>query len=180
MYNKYPNPNPNGRPLIDCKGCGKRLENGAKGYCKKCYKNIYWKPKSQTCKNCERDRPHQAFGLCVTCYNRLHHYDYIKAYNAKKYYGISLEKLRRFTKKCIVCGFSKIVELHHLDGNRKNNYRGNLVGLCPNCHKMIHSYAFFDEIINILKKKGYGVSKCKPSTFLSERKKIAEENARNA
>jgi hypothetical protein len=31
-------------------------------------------------------------------------------------------------------------ELEHIDGNRKNNSRYNLVGLCPNCHSLSFSW----------------------------------------
>lgn len=42
-------------------------------------------------------------------------------------------------KKCIICGEDKIVEVHHFDGNRDNNFPENLVPLCPNHHQYIHS-----------------------------------------
>lgn len=41
--------------------------------------------------------------------------------------------------KCIVCGFDKIVEVHHYDHNHDNNDPSNLVPLCPNHHQMMHS-----------------------------------------
>jgi predicted restriction endonuclease len=39
---------------------------------------------------------------------------------------------------CAYCGFGvpEILEVAHLDGNRSNNEIGNLIILCPNCHKM--------------------------------------------
>jgi hypothetical protein len=39
---------------------------------------------------------------------------------------------------CAHCGFGvpAVLEVAHLDGNRNNNEVGNLVILCPNCHKM--------------------------------------------
>ena len=39
---------------------------------------------------------------------------------------------------CAHCGFGipSILEVAHLDGNRKNNDPGHLAILCPNCHKM--------------------------------------------
>jgi len=41
--------------------------------------------------------------------------------------------------KCIICGFDKIVAIHHIDENRKNNKPSNLIPLCPNHHEMVHS-----------------------------------------
>ena len=39
---------------------------------------------------------------------------------------------------CAHCGFGipSVLEVAHLDGKRLNNEVGNLVILCPNCHKM--------------------------------------------
>lgn len=56
-------------------------------------------------------------------------------------------------KECIICGFDKIVDVHHIDKNHKNNDPKNLVPLCPNHHKMMHTYAYKDETIIELNKK---------------------------
>ncbi len=45
-------------------------------------------------------------------------------------------------KICCVCGFDKVVHVHHLDNNRDNNKKENLVPLCPNHHAMIHNKKF--------------------------------------
>lgn len=39
---------------------------------------------------------------------------------------------------CAHCGFGvpAVLEVAHIDGDRTNNAVGNLVILCPNCHKM--------------------------------------------
>lgn len=42
-------------------------------------------------------------------------------------------------KKCCVCGFDHIVEVHHMDCNKTNNDPKNLIPLCPNHHRMFHS-----------------------------------------
>jgi hypothetical protein len=42
-------------------------------------------------------------------------------------------------KKCCICGFDHIVEVHHMDCNKKNNNSDNLIPLCPNHHRMFHS-----------------------------------------
>lgn len=41
--------------------------------------------------------------------------------------------------KCCVCGFDKIVDIHHADHNHNNDDPKNLVPLCPNHHRMYHS-----------------------------------------
>lgn len=48
--------------------------------------------------------------------------------------------------KCKCCSLDKwldqpiVFELEHIDGNRKNNERHNLVALCPNCHSLSWSW----------------------------------------
>jgi adenylate kinase len=44
----------------------------------------------------------------------------------------------RYAPVCAHCGFGipSVLEVAHIDGNRSNNDAGNLVILCPNCHKM--------------------------------------------
>lgn len=36
--------------------------------------------------------------------------------------------------KCCLCGYSKYIELHHIDGNNRNHEIGNIASLCGNCH----------------------------------------------
>lgn len=43
-------------------------------------------------------------------------------------------------KKCAVCKWSedeRILEVHHIDSNRNNNQKENLIILCPICHRKI-------------------------------------------
>ena len=53
---------------------------------------------------------------------------------------------RHHKKECIVCGFDKIVAVHHMDHNHQNNDPENLIPLCPNHHQMVHS-RWKDEVI---------------------------------
>lgn len=44
-------------------------------------------------------------------------------------------------KKCAICGYNEfpdILGVHHIDQNRKNNTKINLLVLCPMCHSLIH------------------------------------------
>lgn len=48
---------------------------------------------------------------------------------------------QKYEKKCLRCGykeFPQIIEIHHSDGDRKNNSIHNLIPLCPTCHKALH------------------------------------------
>lgn len=42
---------------------------------------------------------------------------------------------------CEICSFVAIhecqLDVHHLDGNHKNNAAGNLQTLCANCHRLV-------------------------------------------
>jgi HNH endonuclease len=50
---------------------------------------------------------------------------------------------------CAHCGFGilAVLEVAHIDGNRLNNEIGNLVILCPNCHKMLDLDLISNETI---------------------------------
>ncbi len=143
-----------------CKGCNQQQEHHAKGFCYKCYKKNSWKPKIKTCKRCHRDLPLHGKGLCRGCYNTVFRLDYNKNWNYKHRHNISVELYKKITQKCIICDFNKIIDLHHIDKDRTNNSENNLIGLCPNHHKMIHHMAFRDEILELLKSKGVELQTC--------------------
>jgi predicted HNH restriction endonuclease len=54
--------------------------------------------------------------------------------------------MRHHVLECVVCGFNKIVAIHHIDENKQNNDPSNLIPLCPNHHEMVHS-KWKEEII---------------------------------
>lgn len=47
--------------------------------------------------------------------------------------------LKPISKTCFFCGSKKYIHEHHLDGNKKNNHKTNLVFLCMSCHSKIRS-----------------------------------------
>ena len=49
-------------------------------------------------------------------------------------------------KECCVCGFHEAIHVHHIDGNRENNSKENLIPLCPNHHAMIHDKKYHKQI----------------------------------
>lgn len=129
----------------------------AQGICKECYRKLIWKQTPIKCKRCERMMFHKAFGLCNGCYNSVFHIEKVKLSNRQKYHNISGELYQQITKECVVCGFNKITELHHLDMNHDNNSVENLTCLCPNHHKMVHHRAHQKEVFNALREKGFTV-----------------------
>ena len=58
-----------------------------------------------------------------------------KLYMSKRH-GISLELYTEKTQECSICGFKEWVELHHINSNKKDNDPNNLIGLCPNHHRL--------------------------------------------
>jgi hypothetical protein len=65
---------------------------------------------------------------------------------------------KKWPKKCLVCGYDKIVSVHHLDENHSNNHPDNLVPLCMNCHEEIHHTRYKNEVIDKLEKVLRGVA----------------------
>jgi hypothetical protein len=140
-----------------CPNCKKETIKHAKDLCITCYKKQSWKPKVAKCKRCERILPLHAKNLCGGCYNFVFHLQKAKEYNNTKKHNISPELYKKVTSSCTLCSFDKIVELHHLDENSLNNQEENLIGLCPNHHKMFHDYRFKQEIIDSLVSRGIKV-----------------------
>lgn len=66
----------------------------------------------------------------------------IQSYKLKE----RLIKEKIFDHKCMHCKKTKWMnnkiplELHHIDGNNKNNQLSNLSLLCPNCHALTNNY----------------------------------------
>lgn len=71
--------------------------------------------------------------------------DYYKNYNYKLNFGNNRNKvLKRDNYKCIECGNSKDLLVHHRDGKGKgfkikNNNLNNLITLCRGCHSILHN-----------------------------------------
>ena len=47
-----------------------------------------------------------------------------------------IRALETYGNKCELCGWSILVEVHHIDGNRNNHDINNLMILCPNHHTL--------------------------------------------
>jgi len=50
---------------------------------------------------------------------------------------------------CVICGFGipDVLQVAHLDHRRSNNRKGNLVILCPNCHRMYDLGLFTQKFV---------------------------------
>lgn len=62
-----------------------------------------------------------------------------------------------FEEKCQICGFDECVEVHHIDGNRENPNRENLIPLCPNHHVMVHTEKHYQDIQSKIDKIMYSL-----------------------
>lgn len=64
---------------------------------------------------------------------------------------------RFWKKECMLCGFDKVVVVHHMDYNSKNNHKDNLVPLCPNHHETLHTKEWNKVIVDEIHEKLRGV-----------------------
>lgn len=87
----------------------------------------------------------------TSCANKLRNFKSINHPNHKKskHFGLKEFVISGFLyrsicfehhkKECVVCGENIIIDVHHLDENKKNNNPENLIPLCPNHHVYWHS-----------------------------------------
>lgn len=111
-----------------CQSCGSNIKGLGKKYCNiKCQKTFQLNQKVQLWKF-GNDAGYDTNGTIRR---------YIKKY-------ILIER----GTACEQCGWNKInprtnkcpLEIHHRDGNYKNNKEDNLQILCPNCHSLTNTY----------------------------------------
>jgi hypothetical protein len=60
--------------------------------------------------------------------------------------------------KCIICNEENLVTAHHIDGNRNNNKKENLIPLCPTHHFYLHwgfEHLIKDKIDLYIKERQY-------------------------
>lgn len=92
------------------------------------------------------------------CQQKYRSLKYIEDWKSGKENGLSGEYglsqrirnylLEKVNYKCECCGWGEInkysntipLEVHHIDGDYKNNKEENLQVLCPNCHSLTNNY----------------------------------------
>ena len=114
-----------------CLNCGKELEGIKKSrnvFCdNKCQKEYIYKEYIKHWKNGEENGLNGEYGIS----NHIKHYLFEK-HNCK----------------CEKCGWGETneftgtipLEVHHIDGDYKNNKEENLQLLCPNCHSLTETH----------------------------------------
>lgn len=86
----------------------------------------------------------KSVGFDLQTYKNSYDLDSIKTHLPKnlKAYIISLYG------KCECCGYSEVLDLHHIDFNHGNNKPSNHSVLCPNCHAKIHRLGVkFEDLV---------------------------------
>lgn len=73
--------------------------------------------------------------LCNSCHSKKYTNSYSHRHSNYRYRGC-------LSDVCEVCGFVPIkkrqLDIHHIDGDHKNNNPDNLMTLCANCHRLYH------------------------------------------
>ncbi len=75
----------------------------------------------------------------INSLSRQRRHQILREYNntGRKPYRKNLYELS-FGDICKVCNVSKSIELHHKDGNNKNETVDNLIPVCKKCHMLAH------------------------------------------
>lgn len=111
-----------------CLNCGKVLSNRQTKYCSNiCQADYQHKQYINRWKSGEETGLNGEYGISP----------HIRKYLMDKYFC-----------KCQLCGWGETntythtipLEIHHIDGNYKNNNEDNLQLLCPNCHSLTETY----------------------------------------
>lgn len=81
-------------------------------------------------------------------YSGRNHYNWKTGINSYRKIQIS----KGVSKECILCQIKdeRVLIVHHLDHNRKNNDERNLTWLCCNCHYLVHQYPEIDSSLRNL------------------------------
>jgi len=137
----------------NCRRCNKEIKKGNR-ICRSCYMKYEFKGIMVICVGCKRTRRNHSKGYCTSCYNTTFHYDSIRRHNVAKRHKITLEEYDEITRECKSCGHTNMIQLHHLNGDNKDDRRENLVGLCANCHYDLHTEDTHNNIKENLARNG--------------------------
>ena len=141
-----------------CLLCGNSLKRGQKKFCSKSCASKFnnkLRKKVKLCAYCGKELKDNRNTFCS---NKCQADDYYRKYidswksgnetGLSGEYGISSHIRRYLFEKnkcsCEICGWSKEniytktipLEVHHIDGDYRNNSEENLQLLCPNCHSL--------------------------------------------
>lgn len=112
--------------LIKCFSCGKEAYKAPKDLNRSKSKNYF----------CSRQCSNLWIGTTISRENHPN-------WKGGQYsYKEAMKRIHKFPR-CVLCTEpdKRILAVHHIDKNRKNNNIENLMWLCHNCHFLIHHYS---------------------------------------
>lgn len=151
-------------PTVNCKLCSKEfyakpyfLKIGQARYCSSvCQYKASKKGKNVHCATCGKETYKQLkqltrsksgkFFCSKSCQAVWRNQEFVGAKHANWKTGLfayrSVLLRHKIPKFCILCKTKdvRMLVVHHIDKNRKNNDVSNLAWLCHNCHFLVHHY----------------------------------------
>jgi len=151
-------------PHIPCKKCDKIfyskpswIKKGGGKYCSKyCYSQARKKGRVIKCFTCGKETYKQLkelnkskdrkFFCGMRCSLQWHNSTFIGSRHPNWIHGEysyrEVMKRNKIVQVCALCKSNnkKVIIVHHIDKNRKNNTIKNLTWLCRNCHFLVHNY----------------------------------------
>lgn len=156
-----------------CKHCGKEIpyekreNNFCNSSCAASFNNKrvckHNKPDHSYCLNCGKEITRGRRFCDNTCYAEYERKQYIERWKKGEETGIKGEDgiataVRKYmfeknNNSCEICGWHEInpytglipLQIHHIDGDCKNNSEENLQLLCPNCHSLTENFGSRNE-----------------------------------
>jgi hypothetical protein len=130
-----------------------RLKANKKHNCQHCDKLVAFsnlKKHERTCKNNPKVIEERG-KICPVCENIFVSESVTCSYSCSNVYFSHLRNkpenyvnyrticFKHHKKECVVCGENKIVSVHHMNENHKDDSPENLIPLCPTHHQYVHS-----------------------------------------
>ena len=152
-----------------CKCCGKELpyekrdNDFCNSSCSASYNNARKEKQITHCLNCGKEISRGSKFCNSTCYAEYERKQYIERWKRGQESGIigkdgiatAVRKymFEKYNNSCQLCGWSSVnpytglipLQIHHIDGNCKNNSEENLQLLCPNCHSLTENFGSRNE-----------------------------------
>jgi hypothetical protein len=128
----------------------KKLKKGKVLFCDLCNAETYKSPKSL-----KRSKSKKFF-CTKSCQTKWRNVQYIQEkhpnWKGGRYAYRSVLSRYKIKPQCRLCHTvdERVLAVHHIDENRKNNRVENLSWLCHNCHHLVHRYADVREKFMVL------------------------------
>ena len=98
-------------------------------------KDYYHKNKVKICasgRKWRKNNPEKAYEINRRNSIKTHYRDY---------FNLTVLEANEILKGgCPICPFPSKLLIHHLDGNKNNKSKENYLGMCYNCHQLIHNH----------------------------------------